>query len=134
MQACAERYRLPGKRLSEDTLHWFERYRWPGNVRELENLIHREYLLSDQPEVCIKVLGSAASCAVSESARGSDSAQMSYQAAKSLALENFDRAYLTQLLQRTQGNVTRAAQLAGKERRALGKLLKRYQIERDPPA
>ena len=42
--------------------------------------------------------------------------------------EEFERAYLTQLLRRTSGNVTRAAQLAGKERRALGKLLKRYGI------
>ena len=52
-----------------------------------------------------------------------------YRVARSLALEAFDRQYLADVLTRTRGNVTRAAKLAGKERRALGKLIKRYAIQ-----
>lgn len=52
-----------------------------------------------------------------------------YRAARALALEAFDRQYLAEVLTRTRGNVTRAAKMAGKERRALGKLIKRYAIQ-----
>jgi transcriptional regulator with GAF, ATPase, and Fis domain len=136
LQACAERYRMPPKQLDERTLSWFEGYRWPGNVRELENLIHREFLQSEQVELRIEPPGEIAALAQPPStAAPRDYGQMSYRKAKSIALENFDRAYLAQLLERSLGNVTRAAELAGKERRALGKLLKRYQISRiDDPA
>ncbi len=39
--------------------------------------------------------------------------------------------YLEQLIAATAGNVSAAAQRAGKERRAFGKLLKKYGIERE---
>jgi len=129
LRACAERYRLPGKRLQDDTLCWLERYRWPGNVRELENLIHREFLLSDEHELRIEAPSRALTTDVQISLPESGP-ELTYHAAKSLALEQFDRTYLTKLLRRAHGNVTRAAELAGKERRALGKLLKRYRIGR----
>ena len=44
-------------------------------------------------------------------------------------MEAFDREYLIRLLAEHQGNVSRAAEAAGKERRDLGKLLKRYGLE-----
>ncbi|WP_259341538.1 helix-turn-helix domain-containing protein [Ralstonia solanacearum] len=52
-----------------------------------------------------------------------------YALARKQALEAFDAAYLRDLLHHTSGNVTHAARLAGKERRALGKLLKLRQID-----
>ena len=134
LQTCAQRYGDAGKRLDSSTLCWFERHRWPGNVRELENLIHRHYLLSDDDELHIEPpLGLMEPPGGDDGERAlqaltPDSAQLSYRAAKSRALQEFDRAYLTQMVRRTRGNVTQAAMLAGKERRAFGKLLKRYQI------
>jgi DNA-binding NtrC family response regulator len=41
-------------------------------------------------------------------------------------LDAFDRQYLRRLMTDHRGNVSRAAQEAGKERRDLGKLLKRH--------
>jgi two-component system response regulator GlrR len=125
---CARRYSMPRKSLHERTRLWFEEYGWPGNVRELENLLHREYLLCDD-----ELLRIAAPAGVDAPAPAPvvDLGHLSYRAAKAHALEEFDRSYLVQLLQRTRGNVTKAAQLAGKERRALGKLLKRYDIAAD---
>ena len=51
--------------------------------------------------------------------------------AKARAIETFERAYLIQLMREAGGNVTSAAKRAGKERRALGKLLKKYAIDKD---
>lgn len=130
LQECAARYHQPLKSLHERTLRWFREYEWPGNVRELENLIHRECLLCDEREICIKAPAELARQQAAPIADlGSESlTHLSYKAAKSRVLQEFDRTYLTELIKRSEGNVTRAAQLAGKERRALGKLLKRYDI------
>jgi two-component system, NtrC family, response regulator GlrR len=128
LSECAQRYGRPLKTLHEHTLMWFDHYSWPGNVRELENLLHREYLLSEAEQLCIEEPGGATGLPVERSVVVVETPLPCYRQAKSRALQEFDRAYLSQLLRQTNGNITRAAQLAGKERRALGKLLKRYRI------
>jgi DNA-binding NtrC family response regulator len=134
LDECARRYQLPGKWLPVQSLRRLGEYPWPGNVRELENLIHRAYLLCDDEQLDIEIPGAALAAAGADvpihHKRVSMAAPeaMTYRSAKNHALQEFDRDYLTRLLQRTEGNVTQAAQLAGKERRALGKLLKRYGI------
>ena len=62
--------------------------------------------------------------------REPDPLRLDYSQAKALVLERFEKHYLSSLLLHTKGNVTLAASLAGKERRALGKLLKKHSIER----
>ena len=49
-----------------------------------------------------------------------------FQEAKAEALRAFECAYLARAMQIAHGNITRAAALAGKERRAFGKLLKKH--------
>ena len=53
-----------------------------------------------------------------------------FQAAKARAIAQFEKSYLASLLSQTQGNVSLAADLSGKERSALGKLLKKYGLAR----
>jgi two-component system response regulator GlrR len=129
LKECARRYRLPDKHLNDGSLGGLGDYAWPGNVRELENLIHRAYLLCDDEQLKFSTPeASSAPAPAKPQAPDGDLHSLSYRTAKSRALQEFDRSYLTQLIQRASGNVTKAAQLAGKERRALGKLLKRYGI------
>jgi transcriptional regulator with GAF, ATPase, and Fis domain len=127
LQQCAQRYQMPDKPLRPSSAMWFAQYGWPGNVRQLENLIHREFLLSEDTELDIRAPGESSIEPV-ENATREEAAELSYRIAKLRAVQQFDRDYLTRLIRRAQGNVTHAAQLAGKERRALGKLLKRYGI------
>ena len=49
--------------------------------------------------------------------------------AKSLFIETFERAYVEDALDRTSGNVTRAAEASGKHRRAFFELMRRYGID-----
>jgi DNA-binding NtrC family response regulator len=51
--------------------------------------------------------------------------------AKRRAVEAFEARFVSQLLHHAKGNVTKAANLCGKERRAFGKLIKKYHINRD---
>jgi two-component system response regulator GlrR len=137
LQECRRRYGRPAKRMHHTFRAFINVHPWPGNVRELENFVHREYLLSDEAELVYAGPGEQ------ESERDVDGRERpgpvdvfsslqaiaSYRDAKAHAIEQFDREFLNALLVRTGGNVSRAARISGKERRALGKLLKKYGIE-----
>ena len=119
---CARGQAAPRKRLHPTTIQWIEQHTWPGNVRELENFVQRECLLSDDDEVRYPR-------AVSEGTTSSSrAARPRYAAARAAALAAFDRRFLHELLERAAGNVTMAARDAGKERRSLGRMLKKYGI------
>jgi len=124
LAGCSARYNLPRKRLDASSLPMLEGYAWPGNVRELENVVHRGFLLTDGE--LVKVMDPALRRAEDEAV-----ATDSYRAAKAEALRSFNCRFLTGLMARTGGNVSAAAAQAGKERRALGKLLKKYGIDPD---
>jgi ActR/RegA family two-component response regulator len=49
-----------------------------------------------------------------------------FRSGRTLAIEKFEAEYVRRLLARHNGNVTRAAREAGKERRAFGRLVKKY--------
>jgi len=125
---------LPPKRLSPSSLLWLMQQSWPGNVRELENVILRHFLLSDLPVLnIVEDLGAPEtneSITDVEIPTHFDSGQ-SYQEAKSDAIRQFEKGYLRNLLFRSGGNVSEAARVSGKERRALGKLLKKYRIDKN---
>ena len=54
---------------------------------------------------------------------------LTFNDAKAQAIQEFEKRYLSQLLRESGGNVTQAAKRAGKERRALGKLIKKHGIK-----
>ena len=118
LDACAQRFREPRKRLAKSTIAWIDRYEWPGNVRELENTIMRHCLLTDAE---VLVFPDATPAREAES-------RLSYAEAKALALADFDRRFLRDSLRRASGNVTRAASDVHKDRRAFGRLMKKYGI------
>ena len=137
LRSFSQQYGLSGKRLHPATLSWMQHYDWPGNVRELENLVHRLVLLSDDDEILYR--GTTAldeqtpelpQKVPSSSPAGAAclAGHTDFQRAKAQVIAEFERAFLLQLLSKTNGNVTAAARLANKERRALGKLLKKHGI------
>lgn len=52
-----------------------------------------------------------------------------YKDTKGRVLERFHREYLTSLLSRTTGNVTKAAKECGLERQALQQVMRRYGVK-----
>jgi len=130
LREFALRFGITYKAPDPATLAWFAEYRWPGNVRELENILQREFLLADGAQLSIAVPRALPTAARIPEPAAAENGEVSYREAKTRALEEFDRHYLQRLLRESGGNVTKAARLAGKERRAFGKLLKRYRIGR----
>jgi two-component system, NtrC family, response regulator GlrR len=131
---CKQENQCKAGVLDESSCSWFSRYQWPGNIRELEGLVYREAMVSDNETLRLDPPASF----IGERRDELDRRQfqfdgVAYSTAKSMTLEQFDRHYLTDLMEQAQGNVTHAARIAGKERRALGKLLKKHGLSsRDP--
>ncbi|HXD33061.1 MAG TPA: sigma-54 dependent transcriptional regulator [Pyrinomonadaceae bacterium] len=105
---------------SPDAIRKLINYEWPGNVRELEHVIMRAVVLSAQPTIC------AANISIS----GIETSPVleSFQEAKNRMVEQFERTYIKGLLLSSQGNISRAAQAAQKNRRAFWELIRKHHI------
>ncbi|HEY1077360.1 MAG TPA: sigma-54 dependent transcriptional regulator [Fontimonas sp.] len=95
---------------------------WPGNVRQLFNVVERTAALSPgrviSAELVRKALGEP------------DSAVAPLDEARDL----FMKEYLLQTLRIAEGNVSRAARLAGRNRTDFYKLMRRYRLPVSPSA
>ncbi len=118
-QAARETGR-PMPPLTKELLRALMERPWPGNVRELQNAMRRLVVTGD---LRLPATGPAALSAEED---------LPYGEAKERLLEHFNRRYFHRLLQRTSGNVSRAAVVAGLNRSALQKILRRLDI--DPAA
>jgi two-component system, NtrC family, response regulator GlrR len=126
LSKAAARYGKPELPIDPATLEWFERYSWPGNIRELENLVSREFLLAEGNCVSIAPPASVAAKPLAFPPI------FNYRQAKNRAIEQFEHRFLAELLLETNGNVSAAARMSGTERRHLGRLLKKYGVQKRP--
>jgi DNA-binding NtrC family response regulator len=113
--------------LPSGMLERFESYRWPGNLRELHNTVARCLALGDVTDVDPTGVTSGAS-AVDE---GDPLArilalQLPLSVARDRLVAEFERRYVQQVLERSGGNVSRAAQASGIARRYFQVLRARY--------
>jgi DNA-binding NtrC family response regulator len=134
LERAAARAGKKGFSLSAESMSILLAHDWPGNVRELENAIAHAAALgggSDMgPEVLPRRLtGAAPPAPASVSWRN-----VPYREAKQRILESFDRAYLTDLLRRCGGSVTRAAAEADMDRKNFYDLLKKYGLSPREPS
>ncbi|MGH7600609.1 MAG: sigma-54 interaction domain-containing protein [bacterium] len=121
----------PEPQLSPDAYEALLAYDWPGNVRELESAIIRGIHLSQTNLIEVKALGIPS---IRESEENLpitivSTEECSFKTMKQRMIETFEREYLSQLMREHRGNVSQAATAAGKERRDLGKLLKKHRID-----
>ena len=131
LQRFARLYERPAPVLDDRARHQALAYAWPGNIRELENVVHRQFLLADGGALRLELGVEDCAHSGTTGAAAEGLADMDMKTAKATVIARFERDYLEQLIAATGGNVSAAAQRAGKERRAFGKLLKKYGIERN---
>lgn len=130
---CRSQYDHIAKKLHPELLAWMNRHSWPGNIRELENFVLREYMLEEGGVICGQTidLHQTERRKNSMDRRVMTACDWGLSKAKSCLIAEFEKKYLCWLMKETNGNVTLAAKKAGKERRALGKLLKKYGIDKN---
>ena len=113
--------------LDEQVEELFRSYAWPGNVRELKNIIERMIILSGDSGVLSLEENTSKellSNNLPEAGREAET-EMSYKEAKAI----FDRQFILNTLQTTNGNITRAADKIGLSRRQLFNKIVELQID-----
>jgi two-component system NtrC family response regulator len=111
------------KELSADSQKLLDDYHWPGNVRELQNTIERATILSRGKIIGPEDLPAEIRQGVSLS---SDAIRLP---AEGVALEKVERELITQALERTGGNRTKAAELLGISRHTLLYRIEKYGLD-----
>ncbi|HEY4103162.1 MAG TPA: sigma 54-interacting transcriptional regulator, partial [Polyangiaceae bacterium] len=104
---------------------------WPGNVRELRNFIERSVSLGWSTTVPAQTLMRDPAHAT----RLEDvvPSHLPLKDARLVWTEQFEILYVKALLEKTSGNVTRAAELAGVNRRSLQRLIASLGLRDDEP-
>jgi two-component system response regulator GlrR len=90
---------------------------WPGNVRELQNTIESAVIMATEDIISDDLILPALNAEVTNLKPLKD------------AKKNFEKNYLLQLIELTEGNMAQAARLAGKYRADLYELLKKYDLK-----
>ncbi|MFP5212244.1 MAG: sigma-54-dependent transcriptional regulator [Acidobacteriota bacterium] len=106
---------------------------WPGNVRELQNFVRRAVMFCPgatvEPEDLAPAARVAGSPAVSSfEDDGPTDGIEPYKDAKERAMNRFTLRYVSDLLEKTDGNITRAAELSGLSRVAVQKIMRRLMM------
>lgn len=101
-------------------------HEWPGNVRELQHVIERAVLLARG--VMLEAVDLDLPLPASQALAPIQTVE-SFRAAKGRVVQQFERSYIEHLLASCHGNVTQAAQQAGKNRRAFFELMRKHAIE-----
>jgi len=114
----------PRPELDESARRALVHHQWPGNVRELENTIIRAIHLRKAAFISAHDLGLSIDAAMAVPQTG-----RTFHALKQETIATFERRYLEGVMHEHRGNVTHAAIATGKERRELGRLLKKHRID-----
>ncbi|CAI3805282.1 sigma 54-interacting transcriptional regulator [Rheinheimera sp. MM224] len=116
LQQNAERHGVQVNRFSEDAMQALVTAQWPGNVRQLVNVVEQCVALTQSPVLSVALVEQALS------------QNRSFWPTLSEARDQFERQYLIRVLKMAEGSVTRAAELAGRNRTDFHKLLKKHEL------
>jgi DNA-binding NtrC family response regulator len=114
------RFNLPPRRFSPGALQRLLLYQWPGNIRELENAVEAAVALSQGAFIRANDLLPA---------NRESSAQIPFREAKARAISDFEQDYLKRLIYACGGNISEAARVAGKNRRAFWELVCKHKVD-----
>ncbi|MBT7959797.1 MAG: sigma 54-interacting transcriptional regulator [Akkermansiaceae bacterium] len=131
--------------ISDRGMEMLSNYEWPGNIRELENVVARAVILADIngvismesmfPESALrpseaKVLDPSGRLQNQIFPEGVDADGLVESLLSSgFELEKFEDTMLTSALQKTQGNISKAARLVGLSRPAFAYRLKKMTVK-----
>ena len=111
--------------LSPEALYRLKAHPWYGNIRELKNTLERVCILCPRNRIeaeDLEFLTHAA--APTDIPLPFVNAQLDYNSAKQVALQHFQRTYISAILKRTHGNITEAARQMGIPRPSLHRMMK----------
>lgn len=118
LQRYSAKYKKPIRGTSQPALSLLTRYNWPGNVRELESVIENAVLFCQGDQLLPEDLP--------EQIHAANTDHFRCLIPPFLTLEEIEREAIVQTLERTGGNIKKAAQILNLHRPTLYRKLKRF--------
>jgi two-component system response regulator GlrR len=116
------------KILGQNVIDTILDYDWPGNFRELESSLTRAFLMTEEHVIRNPSL-------LFSDTDGNDQALASqvgsFSSEKQALISRFEKQYIERVLTRTSGNISEAARIAQKERRAFSRLMDKHGIRKE---
>jgi transcriptional regulator with PAS, ATPase and Fis domain len=134
LQRFAQKLDVEVHGFTPDAMFLLENYGWPGNVRELRNIVERIAILCDSehieprhlpPEI---VQSPTARSHVSQIPANWEEFKRLKQQVREAAVQDLERRFLAEALQRSGGNVSKAAEEVGIQRTNFHALMRKYDL------
>ena len=118
LEKSATQLKRPVRGFTPQAIEAIDAYRWPGNVRELENRVKRAVIMADGTQVSLEDLELPA--------QSDEDRQEPFNLRE--VREKAESQAILRALARTDGNVSKTAELLGVTRPTLYNLMKKYGI------
>jgi len=136
LERFCKKNQVNAKGFSAETMFLMESYHWPGNVRELRNIVERLAILCEQDRIEPHHLpdeirqATLRPTATQLPTTWEEFKKLKHQI-RDAAVQQLERRFLTEALQRCEGNVSRAAEQIGIQRTNLHALMRKYGLGSD---
>jgi DNA-binding NtrC family response regulator len=125
------------KGFTPEAMAQMESYAWPGNVRELRNIVERMAILCDSDRIELRhlpaeVRQSLPRSSVTQLPQSWEEFKKLKQQVREAAVEELERRFIIQALERHGGNVSKAAEEVGIQRTNLHALMRKYGLSQEP--
>ncbi len=124
------------KGFTPEAMAQMESYHWPGNVRELRNIVERMAILCDSNRIeaghlPAEIRQAPTRPTATQLPRTWDEFKRLKQQVRDSAVQELERRFLVEALQRADGNVSRTAEDVGIQRTNLHALMRKYGLTSD---
>ncbi len=121
VELVARRYGLKLPVFTEAAVNALENYHWPGNIRELQHVVERAVMMSTEGVIDVPQL-------IMQTTITHSLQQDPVEVLSHMTLEQVEKYLLEKALERTAGNVSRAARELGLTRMAMRYRMEKYQL------
>jgi DNA-binding NtrC family response regulator len=131
LERFCQKHEVEVKGFSPEAMMQMENYAWPGNVRELRNIVERMAILCDNDRIEVRHLPAEvrqvpSQIRVSQLPHTWEEFKKLKQQVRETAVEELERRFLAEAIQRVGGNVSKAAEEIGMQRTNLHAMLRKY--------
>jgi len=136
LERFCKKNQVEAKGFSSEAMCLMESYGWPGNVRELRNIVERLAILCDQDRIephhlPEEIRKAAPRTTVSQLPQNWEEFKRLKQQVRDAAVDQLERRFITEALQRFEGNVSRTAEEVGIQRPNLHALMRKHGLTSD---
>ncbi|MCG8603923.1 sigma-54-dependent Fis family transcriptional regulator, partial [bacterium] len=118
------------KTVHPDVIETLQVYKWPGNVRELQNLIEHLVSLIDGPVIRRSDLPDYMRSDLNAQVPIEENLTIPFMEARKQIIQSFETQYLVNLINRCNGNISKAAEEAEISRRTIYRLINTHNLHK----